>query len=232
AGAEAPMAGPAAQPAAPIEMSPPSMTFDPAKQIDAANRSAAAPTALPRPTNVMQAAEPPERTVPDSASPPPIGQAAVAQPLLPATAQAASATEAPPTDPSGAVKVEMRRQSDNLKLVFPFAVPTSGAVFRRADTLWAVFDTVSKINIDALQRDPTKTIAGASVFNGPDYQVVRIKFERPRLTSVNAADDNWTIAIGDTVLDPTLPLVLVRNTMGVSRATAIAAFDRPQSLHR
>jgi hypothetical protein len=64
----------------------------------------------------------------------------------------------------------------------------------------------------------------------PGYQVVRIKFERPRLTSFSTADNNWTIAIGDTVLDPTL--VIVRNTIGVSRAAAVAAFERPQSVHR
>ena len=225
AGGALPMAGPAANLAAPIEMSPPSMTFDPVKQIDAANRSAAGPAA-PRPTDVMRAGElPAERTIPDSAAQP--------QPSSPALApQAAAPTDAPPADPNGAVKVEMRRQSDNLKLVFPFSAPTSGAVFRRANTLWAVLDTATKINIDALQKDPTKTIAGASLFSGPGYQVVRIKFERPRLTSLSAADDSWTVAIGDTVLDPTIPLVIVRNTMGVSHSTAIAAFDRPQFLHR
>ena len=245
AGGPLPMAAPAGQPAAPIGMSPPNMTFDPLKQIEAANRSASRPAALPGPTNVLRALElPVERALPDGAAAPPAGPAPPAslQPMPPPAAsppQSSSPHEAggadvlpAPVDPAGAVAVEVRRQSDNLKLVFPFAAPTSGAVFRRADTLWAVFDTSAKIDIDALQKDPTRTIASATVFGGPGYRVVRIKFERPRLTSFSTADDNWTIAIGDTVLDPTIPLVITRNTMGASRATAVAAFERPQSIHR
>jgi tetratricopeptide (TPR) repeat protein len=145
-----------------------------------------------------------------------------------------TATDMPPApaDISGAVAVSVQRQSDNLKLVFPFAMPTSGAVFRRADALWAVFDTATRIDIDALQKDPTRTIASAAVIAGPNYQVVRIKFERPRLTSFSSTDNNWTIAIGDTVLDPTLPLSISRNVVGAARASAVAAFEHPQSIHR
>ena len=223
---------PAGQSAPPIETSPASMTFDPAKQLEAANGSAARPATLPEPTNVKRAVElPAERAVSDHAVPPE-GSAVPPPGSLPQVA-AGNDTPSAPTDPTGAATtVEVRRQSDNVRLVFPFAIPTSGAVFRRADTLWAVFDTATKINIDALQKGPSKTIAGATVFSGPGYQVVRIKFERPRLTSFSTADNNWTIAIGDTVLDPTIPLVIVRNTIGVSRAAAVAAFERPQFVHR
>ena len=109
---------------------------------------------------------PAERAVSDHAVPP-AGSAVPTPGSLPQIA-AGNDTPSAPTDPSGAATtVEVRRQSDNVKLVFPFAIPTSGAVFRRADTLWAVFDTATKTNIDALQKGPSKTIAGATVFSGP-----------------------------------------------------------------
>jgi tetratricopeptide (TPR) repeat protein len=229
-----PMAAPAGQSSAPIETSPPSMTFDPAGQIEAANRFAARPVTPSQPANVMpEAGSPANRMVADRAVSL-AGSAAGSPPSLPSPAPQAAAKSdapAPPADPS-AVTVEVQRQGDNVKLVFPFADPTSGAVFRRADTLWAVFDAQTRIDINALQKDPTRTIVGATVFRGPGYQVVRVKFARPRLTSFTTADNNWTIAIGDMVLDPTIPLAIVRNTMGVSHATAVATFERPQSVHR
>jgi hypothetical protein len=121
-------------------------------------------------------------------------------------------------------------QNDNLKLVFPFEAPTSGAIFRRADTLWAVFDSTTPIDAAALQRDPTLTIGSVSVGSGPDFQFVRIKLERPRLTSFSAANDNWTIVIGDIVLDPTLPLAVTRSAG--SRPSAAIAFEKPQAMRR
>jgi tetratricopeptide (TPR) repeat protein len=162
---------------------------------------------------------------------PPAATPPAAAPVAPPPAQAAGA-DAPAPAVTGAVAVTLQRQSDNLKLVFPFQAPTSGAVFRRADTLWAVFDTTTKVDIDALQKDPTRTITNATVITGPNYQIVRIKFERPRLTSFSQTDNDWMIAIGDTVLDPTVPVVVSRNVIGAVRPTAVAGFEHPQAVHR
>ncbi len=230
-GGPLPMAAASSPAPAPIEMPPPDMTFDPVKQIDAANRSAQ--RANPRTEKVTRRSEAPapDRTLPDHAAAPLAGPVAAPQPP-PARSAGAGDGARMPVDSTSAVAVEAIRQSDNLKLVFPFSAPTSGAVFRRADTLWAVFDTSAKIDMGALQRDPVKMIAGATVVSGPGYQIVRIKFERPRLTSFSTADDSWIVTIGDTVLDPTIPLAIARNTIGASRATATVGFDQPQSVRR
>jgi len=260
---------PASANPATIGTPPPNMLFDPARQIETANRSPGRPAAAPGRSVDMPAPESPadralaDRAAMPAAAPPAAAVALAAQPqgaqpsepepapeprrqaqaparpspppasLAPAPKDD-TATDMPtaPADSSGAVTVSVQRQSDNLKLVFPFAIPTSGAVFRRADALWAVFDTATRIDLDALQKDPTRTIASAAVIAGPNYQVVRIKFERPRLTSFSSTDNNWTIAIGDTVLDPTLPLSISRNVVGAARASAVAAFEHPQSIHR
>jgi tetratricopeptide (TPR) repeat protein len=258
----APPAPSAAQAAAAIGEPPPNMMFDPAKQLEAANRVPGMPVAA-RPNDMSMPEGAGERGVQDHGAAPamapaaaaaapaaaPVGEppqepqpqeptslrpwpAAAAAPASPPPAATAEA-EAPaaPVEP-GTVTALVQRQSDNLKLVFPFETLTAGAVFRRADTLWVVFDTTANINIDALRKDPTRTVAGATVISGPNYQIVRIRFERPRLTSFSAADNDWTIAIGDTVLEPTLPLAVNRNVMGKSHATAVVAFERPQSIRR
>jgi tetratricopeptide (TPR) repeat protein len=267
---------PASQAAATIGMAPPNMVFDPAKQIEAANRSPARPAAG-LPNEMMAPPSPGESALAERAASPPAPAAfllpppqaadgkaggapegevaeprsqpqpqarASAQPTSPSASPSAPLASPPPAespaaatlpahaDATGTVAVAVQRQSDNLRLVFPFAAPTSGAVFRRADTLWAVFDTATKIDIDALQKDPTRTIAAATVTTGPNYQVVRIKFERPRLTSFSTAEDSWTIAIGDTVLDPTMPLNVSRNVIGAVRPSAVVGFERPQAIHR
>ncbi len=135
-------------------------------------------------------------------------------------------------DPDKSIKAGLERQSGNFRLVFPFSQATAGAIFRRADTLWVVFDSAAAIDIEALQTDTSRTIGVVTLSRGPDYQVVRIRLERPRLTSLSTVENNWVIAIGDTVLDPPQPLTVTRNAGGALRQTATVPFERPHALHR
>lgn len=134
-------------------------------------------------------------------------------------------------DPDAPIKVSLGRQGENLRLLFPFWAPTSAAVFRRADTLWIVFDSGLKLDLSALNGDTSRTIKSATVTRSREGQVVRIKLERPRLTSMSSSGSSWTVTIGDIVLDPTKPLSVDRNVVG-PRATAIIPFDDPKVLHR
>jgi tetratricopeptide (TPR) repeat protein len=134
-----------------------------------------------------------------------------------------------PTDP---VKVEMLRQGDNIKLVFPFVAQTPAAVFRRADTLWVVFDSANDIDLSVLNSDTSGTVRNVVVGRSDGGQVLRIKLERPRLTSMSAEGYTWSVTIGDVALTPTKPLSLTRSILGAQRAAAIVAFDDPQKLHR
>jgi tetratricopeptide (TPR) repeat protein len=226
----------AARPAAlALDEVPPSMTFDPAKALEAANLGAQKPTidvagnsvargdpATPLPRGQDQSTERPLAAAAEKADAEP--------PRTPPQAVAESSANPAGPDSAAPVRVRVERQNDNLKLVFPFDVPTSGAIFRRADTLWAVFDSTASIDAAALQHDPTLTIGTASVGSGGDFQFVRIKLERPRLASFSAGEDSWTIAIGDVVLDPTLPLAVTRNSG--SRPSVAVAFEKPQAMHR
>src|SRR5262249_53360923 len=48
---------------------------------------------------------------------------------------------AAPLDPKAPVVVDVRHQGESVRVTFPFAQPTPAAMFRRADTLWLVFDS-------------------------------------------------------------------------------------------
>jgi len=136
-----------------------------------------------------------------------------------------------PSDPNAPVTAELRRQADTLRLSFPFAAATPTAIFRRADTLWLVFDSAVPIDVAALNADTTRTIRSAAVTRSRDGQVVRIKLERPRLTSLTAEGTIWTVIVGDIVLEPSKPMSVIRNING-PRATALIPFDDPRSIHR
>jgi tetratricopeptide (TPR) repeat protein len=209
AGLEPPQTVPpaAVQPAAP----PPAAVVAPAP----APAVAAAPAA---------AAPPAPAAEPKPPAPPPAEPAAA-----PAVAPAAAPTRG--RDPDAPVVAELRRQGENVKLTFPFAAPTPSAVFRRADTLWLVFDSQQKIDVAALANGVARKIRGATVTPAGSGQVVRITLDRPQLASIAEEGTFWTVNIGDIALEPTQPLGLIRNTTG-PRANAIVPFEEPQTLYR
>ncbi|MEA2981217.1 MAG: hypothetical protein QOF09_3040, partial [Alphaproteobacteria bacterium] len=104
-------------------------------------------------------------------------------------------------------------------------------VFQRADTLWLVFDTKAALDVAVLGNDQSKTIRSATVAREDDAQVVRLKLERPRLTSVEPQDSGWLITIGEAMAGATKPLVVARNVIGPGRASITIPFDDPRKAH-
>jgi tetratricopeptide (TPR) repeat protein len=229
---------PAAQAPATAETEPRLPPFPPITPLDApVSMSAQAPPHPPAgPPSAGQATVPdkaaaeaaqsaaPKAPVAPSAEPPP--------PAAPPASELRGGDAVRPRDPDAPVAVEMRRQAENLKLTFPFEMPTAAAVFRRADTLWLVFDTATKIDLAALNKDTTRTIRSAVVTPSDKGQIVRITLERPRLASLAEDGSFWTVTVGDLALEPTRPLAISRNVAGSPRATAIIPFENPHAIHR
>ena len=189
-----------------------------------------APQTVPaRQDDKPRVAEPAEAKPPQSSPAPAVEQHAATQPQH-AEAQAAP-DRASRTDPNRPVTAELRRHGDNLRVAFPFAVQTPAAVFQRADTLWLVFDTKTAIDIGALNNDQSKTIRSAAIATEDDVQVVRLKLERPRLTSVEPQDNGWLITVGETMAGATKPLFVARNIVAPGRTSITIPFDEPQKVH-
>jgi tetratricopeptide (TPR) repeat protein len=209
----------------------------------AAKPAPEAPAKLPAPPPAKVVEAPPAPVMPavvDLVSAPTQAPVAVGPPSEkpavkpPAKAAAEPAGEAAPAPraPPGTVVVELARQGDGLRLAFPFTAPTAAAVFRRADTLWLVFDANVDIDLAALNSEPSRTIRSASVVRSREETMVRIKLERPRLTGMAAEGPTWTVSIGDAILEPTKPLVVTRSIVGPTRASVIIPFEDPRQLHR
>jgi tetratricopeptide (TPR) repeat protein len=201
----------------------------------AADRAAPpAPAPAPRP----EAAE----RLPAQPAAPPAGAVAskgADTPLPPDAKPAApAATPAPPTsapaqprDVNAPVVVEVVRVGEGLRLTFPFATATPAAVFRRADAVWLVFDATAPLDVSKLVTQSIGSVRSATVTRTREGQVLRIKVDRPRLTSLEADGPTWTVSIGDLILEPTRPLSIGRATASRG-ASAVILFDNPQTLHR
>ena len=225
-----PPAAPAAAPPK-IVAATPETAQPPAPQI-------AKPTALeiakpdtPKPAAAASAS-------PQAASP----QAAPPQPAAPQAAPAApikssAAAPPPPTAPAdgdsaGNVAADLSQQGADLKLTFAFKTPVGAAVFQRADTLWLVFDSKAKIDLSALDGEPSRTIRAVEFSHSGAADVVRLKLDRPRLSSVTADGGVWTVNIGDTVIDPTHALDLTRNLIGADRSSVSIQFENAKHVYQ
>jgi hypothetical protein len=221
---EPPAPAPVAQQQPPQQQ--PQMKFAGAEPVQSEAQLAPAKAAAAQvPQSVPQSAPPPVAEKP--AAPAKAAEAAPAE--KPAEIPAAAA--AAPRDPNS-VKVEYARQGDNLSLAFPFTAPTPAAIFRRADTVWLVFDSTASIDLSALQSETSNTIRSAQLVSLPDGQVVRLKLERPRLASVSTEGTTWVVRLGDNIIEPTRPLGVARNVAGAARATVTIPFDQPRKLYR
>jgi tetratricopeptide (TPR) repeat protein len=163
---------------------------------------------------------------PPAASDAPQPADAAKGPLAPS---APSASSAPPPQP---VAPEVGRANDNLRLTFAFTEPVAAAVFRRADTLWLVFDTLAPVDLSALTRDAGQTVRGANIMRQDDFQVVRLRLDRPRLVGAIPDGRTWIVTIGDTITEQSQPLVIARNVIGTSKPSAAVPFQAPYKIHR
>ena len=145
----------------------------------------------------------------------------------------AARARSPAPNPDAPVIAGVHRDGEALQIEFPFAVPTPAAVFRRADTLWLVFDNPAKISLGKLAAESGGAIHGATVKRSKDgAAVVRIRLRRPRLISVDSDGPAWMVTIADTVTTPSTPLSIARSMVARNRANIVVPFDNPGKLHR
>jgi tetratricopeptide (TPR) repeat protein len=144
----------------------------------------------------------------------------------------------PPEIKSGgnAASVSARRDSDGLRLTFSFPAATPAALFRRADTVWLVFDSTKPIDIEPIRGQGGAVIADVSVMPLDKGQAIRIRLNRPQLPSLRGEDQpggsNWTVTFADAMQTPTQPLVAIRNIIDPTLANVTVPLSRPGLLHR
>src|SRR6266702_70065 len=135
-----------------------------------------------------------------------------------------------------AASVEAQRDSDGLRVTFSFATPTPAALFRRADTVWMVFDTSAPVDIDPIRAKGGAIVGDVSRLPLENGQAIRIRLNRPQMPSFESDDrsrgTSWTLTFADRVQTPPLPLTVVRNITDPALANVSVPLANPGRLHR
>jgi tetratricopeptide (TPR) repeat protein len=192
------------------------------------------PEAAPK---ISAASEPPKPEHPPKQMPAPAAE------LLPkmslAESQPPAEASAPPATAAGegAATVDARRSSDGLNVTFSFATATPAALFRRADTVWLVFDSTKPIDVEPIRAKGGSIISDVSRLPLEKGQAIRIRLNRPQMPSLTGDDQpagiaSWTLAFADAMRTPTQPLVALRNVTDPARANVTIPLSKPGLLHR
>src|SRR6201999_1851244 len=108
-----------------------------------------------------------------------------------AAAAAAPAAEMPADN---AAVVSAVRDSEGLHVTFAFDVPTPAALFRRADTVWLVFDSTRPIDLTSFRNNGGSIVAEIKSVPLPKGQAIRIRLNRPQMPSLAGdGNANWTL---------------------------------------
>jgi tetratricopeptide (TPR) repeat protein len=177
-----------------------------------------------------------EMSAPAAAMPAPA--AATSKKAAPAISEPPAETRPPRASAAGdsPASVEARRSSDGLSLTFSFAAATPAALFRRADTVWLVFDSTKPIDIEPIRSKGGSIVAEVSQLPLDKGQAIRIRLNRPQMPSLTGEDQadgsSWTLAFADTMRMPTQPLIAIRNITDPARANVTVPLANAGLLYR
>lgn len=116
---------------------------------------------------------------------------------------------------TGAVEETARA---SLRFTFQFDKPVAAAVFRRGRTIWGVFDTEKRLDLQALRRAGKGMIEDIKRVSSGKAQVILITLKEPQLVHVTHSNNGWHLTIGNMVGGTTNPLVFERALRGDKRS--------------
>lgn len=118
-----------------------------------------------------------------------------------------------------------------VRVVFPFEQDTPAAVFRRGDTVWMMFDTLSGILPPTHSEELDSLASEFAVVASSDTQVVRVELSKDRLATLGSEGMAWVLSLGDIMLTPTEPIQLSRRRDIEGNFEIVADVARPARIH-
>src|SRR5947208_16674472 len=96
-----------------------------------------------------------------------------------------------------------------LIVIIYFDTTTPAALFRRADTAWLVFDSVEPLDIEPIRSQGGSIISDVSLLPLEKGQAIRIRLNRPQMSSLEGDDRTagakCAVTFSDTLQLPTQP---------------------------
>lgn len=121
---------------------------------------------------------------------------------------------------------------NTVRVVFPFERDIPAAVFRRGDSVWLIFDTVSGIGTPAYSSDLEAITDDYAVLTSGDTQIVRLDLSQERLATIGSEGMAWVLSLGDMMLSPTEPMALSRRRDDIGSFEMVADIARPGRIHQ
>lgn len=225
-----PQARPAVRAAPPAEPAP-QQKSDSSSEKSAGAGEIKVASAVADEAPVVSPPAPPVVAKPDSVAPAAAADApAVAAPAPKLPPQPVLAT-APVVSPDP-VQLEAKRRSEGFALSFAFPAPTPAALFRRADSVWLVFDSDRPIDLDAIRREGGSLIADVTGVALPRGQAVRMRLNRPQVFSLGGDERTWTLLMAEASQQPPQPIWSTRNVADPARANLAVQLLNPGLVHR
>ncbi len=156
----------------------------------------------------------------------------------PAAEAPKKAADAPAADakPADSAAVDIRRDSEGLRLTFSFAAPTPAASFRRGDTVWLIFDSTKPFDVEPIRAKGGAVIGEITRQPLDKGQAIRIRLNRPQMHSLTSDERSngasWTLILADTVQAPPQPLGVMRNITDPALANLAVPLASPGFSHR
>ncbi|AMA59169.1 hypothetical protein [Bradyrhizobium sp. CCGE-LA001] len=216
----------------------------------AAMPPAEAPKPAPAPAAAAEAAQAAEAPKEASKPAPPVAEVTPIKPAMaevpkeamkeaakdPVKETAKASAEVPAAPQPAIASVDARRDSDGLRVTFPFQVSTPAAAFRRGDTVWLVFDTPKPVDVEAIRSRGGAMIGEVGRVPLDKGQAVRIRLTRPLVYSLSSEEvgkeTNWLLTLADKIQATPLPLMMSRNITDPALANIAIPFANPGVLHK
>ncbi len=146
------------------------------------------------------------------------------------------AKEAPPVVPAASLSSEpvlatQSRQAGRTAVIFAFGEPVAGALFRRGETIFLVFDTARPIQINELASSAPRFLRAIEQTELPQGRLIKLKLDKSRLASLESDGSSWVVDIGDMMKSPSRPLPVRRVYAAESRAGLFVPLAAPGRVH-
>ncbi len=130
------------------------------------------------------------------------------------------------------LKLEVKLESGNVGLKFPFTKDVPAAVFQRGNTLWMVFDSQLKFDISALDNTRTKDdrIKGYNIIRTKNSVVLLLQLDRASLVTATREGTGWLVSVGDFIVTPVKPVSLVAGDGPDGLARVVLDLKKPAGL--
>lgn len=135
-------------------------------------------------------------------------------------------------EPQPPITPQIETVGSTVRVTFPFDRATPAAVFRRGDTVWMLFDTLTGIDPPPFSQDLAKLAKNFTIVPSGDEQVVRLDLDTDRLATLGSEGKSWVLSLGDMLLTPTEPLTLTRRADPSGLYEMTADLGRPGRVHQ